>query len=105
MTGSTRCSCSQDFTITFVICQTISIEKLCLSKLNKMFKVIRKQFLPLFGPETRGDPKSRNGRVAEWRKMTPNPKTRNACQGMLRKFCTKTLSAWLIYPHDDNARD
>ena len=52
MTGSIRCSCSQDFTITVVICQTISIEKLCISKLNKMFKVIRKQFLPLFGPET-----------------------------------------------------
>ena len=28
MTGSTRCSCPQDFTITVVICQTISIEKL-----------------------------------------------------------------------------
>ena len=24
-----------------------------------------------------GDPKSRNGGMAEWRKMTPNPKTRN----------------------------
>ena len=25
----------------------------------------------------KGDPKSRNGGMAEWRKMTPNPKTRN----------------------------
>ena len=33
----------------------------------------------------------RKGRMAEWRKMTPNPKTRNGCQGMLHKFCTKTL--------------
>ena len=24
-----------------------------------------------------GDPKSRNGGMAEWRKMTPNPKARN----------------------------
>ena len=64
-----------------------------------------------------GDPKSRNGGKAEWRIMTPkslnmerrkiipNPKTWNGCQGMLHKFCTKTPSAWLIYPHDDNARD
>ena len=33
----TRCSCSQDFTVTVVICQTISIEKLWISKL-KMLK-------------------------------------------------------------------
>ena len=68
------------------------------------------KILPIRQP---GDPKSRNGRMvewrnggmAEWRKKTPNPKTRNGCQGMLHKFCTKTPSAWLIYPHDDNARD
>ena len=61
----------------------------------------------------------RSGGVAEWRsggkrhqtlkhgtaENDPNPKTRNGCQGMLHKFCTKTPSAWLIYPHDDNARD
>ena len=35
--------------------------------------------------------------------MTPNPKARNGCQGMLHKFRTKTPSAWLIYPHNDNA--
>ena len=29
------------------------------------------------GFENRGDPKSRNGGMAEWRKMTPNPKARN----------------------------
>ena len=33
----TRCSCSQDFTVTVVICQTISIGKLWISKL-KMLK-------------------------------------------------------------------
>ena len=36
----------QDFKVTVVICQTISIEKLGTSKLKKLFKVIRSSFCP-----------------------------------------------------------
>ena len=53
ITGSTRCNCVQYFTITVVICLTISTEKLCRSKCNEMFKVIRKQFLLWSSSENR----------------------------------------------------
>ena len=79
----------------------------------------RLHMLTLEESRNTGDTKSRNGGMANGgmvendpkilkhgrRKITPNPKTRNGCQGMLHKFCTKTPSAWLIFPHDDNACD
>ena len=34
-----------------------------------------------------------NGGMAEWRKMTLNPKTRNGCQGMLRELLVQRHSS------------
>ena len=42
-----------------------------------------------------GNPKSRNGGMVEWQKMTPNPKT----------CLYRHESVWHIHPHDDDGHD
>ena len=46
----------------------------------KQFKKLGKSLLSRCACVMDGNPKSRNGGMVEWQKMTPNPKTWNGCR-------------------------